>query len=118
MSDYGISLPLGAPGTSLSALAGSLGSTGLVPGVFPVALAGQPYLLDQSDGPGLRLQTAARIRQQADASQRPGEQSLNPEGDWRRSFTTWHAGAGQQMVDEDWKGHPYDDRLFYRLMTH
>lgn len=98
-----LSLPLGAPGFPLSAFAGSIGSTGLVPGVFPVALAGTPFHLDHSDGPGsgLRYITAARIRQQADSGQRPGEQSLNPEGDWRRSFATWYSGAGQDNADDE-----------------
>jgi TolB-like protein len=37
---------------------------------------------------------------QQDTSDLPGEQSLNPDDLWRRSFESWHRGAGQ--TDFDW----------------
>lgn len=87
-------------GYTLGGAEGSGGATGLVPNAFPVALAGVPYLLDRSEGrQALRFVSAQRIRQQADQARRPGEQTLNPEGDWRRSFQDWRRGAGQKWAD-------------------
>lgn len=75
-----------------------------VPGRWHVGLAGVGYMLD------LQIEifrstdlyqhaSIPLIRQQADASNRPGEQSLNPDDLWRRSAETWEAGAGQNYYD-------------------
>lgn len=99
MAGSPISLPFAAPGIPLGGESATSGGTDLVPLILPVALGGVPYFLDESDGPGLRHASAARIRAQADQGRRPGEQSLNPEGDWRRSFQSWGSGAGQRFAD-------------------
>lgn len=75
---------------------GSYGSTSLVPSVFPVAIAGTPYMIDtQMAKNDWRHETVPLLRQQSDDSAAPGEASLNPEGLWRRTWSTWHKGAGQ-----------------------
>lgn len=69
-----------------------------VPGVYPVAVDGRPYLVDLS-GDGIVSQTIPLIRDQADQGARPGEATLNPDDLWRRSVETWHHGAGQARAD-------------------
>lgn len=39
------------------------------------------------------------MRQQADSSEEPGEQSISPFDLWRRSVASWHLGAGQEWAD-------------------
>ena len=82
---------------------GTLPLSALVPGVFPVALNGRPYFIDTkyagSDGWGRR--SIPLLRDQADTSDRPGEQSLSRDGTWRRSTESWHRGAGQEWNDRD-----------------
>lgn len=78
-------------------------SSNLVPGVFPVALGGRPYMLDlDAFGKGMwkhetiplvRSPTILQSQSQAD------EGSLNPEDFWRRSVTSWDHGAGQDHLD-------------------
>lgn len=75
-----------------------------VPGRWMVGLAGVGYMLDLNIEifRATDLYQHASIpltRQQADASSRPGEQSLNPDDLWRRSAETWEAGAGQNYYD-------------------
>lgn len=70
-------------------------TSALVPGSLPCAVDGHPYLCD----PDYQRQTVQVIRQQADQSTEPGEQSLTPLGLWRRSQETWHHGAGQTFLD-------------------
>ncbi len=65
-----------------------------VPGRLPVAINGHAFLAD----PVERV-TVPVIRQQSDTSTEAGEQSLNPQGLWRRSQETWHHGAGQVFLD-------------------
>src|SRR5690242_10959734 len=48
---------------------------------------------------GYQHESIPLIRQQADNSSRPGEQSLNPDDLWRRSAETWEAGGGQNYYD-------------------
>lgn len=67
----------------------------LVPGLLPVAIDDHPYLCD----PDYERATVQVIRQQADQSFEPGEQSLTPLGLWRRSQESWHHGAGQPFLD-------------------
>jgi hypothetical protein len=69
-----------------------------VPAIWDVALDGRGYLLDLESNQ-FRHQSIPLIRQQADTSDTPGEQSLNPEDLWRRSIDSWHQGAGQTYYD-------------------
>ena len=99
MGYYTLSLgaPFGAP------LYGGSGISELVPGVFPIALNGRPYLLNLepfADGASaFRRQSLPLLRQQADQSASPGEASVSPESFWRRSQDSWHKGAGQGCFD-------------------
>lgn len=72
----------------------------LVPGAYPVAIDGHPYLIDLKSG-AFKRQSIQILRQQADNSNLPGESSINPEDLWRRAQQTWHQGAGQDYLDRD-----------------
>lgn len=67
-----------------------------IPAYLPVAIGGHPYLIDLTK---YDRQTLDFIRDQADNSEEPGEQSLNPRGLWRRSQEDWTGGAGQVFCD-------------------
>lgn len=67
-----------------------------VPAVFPAAIAGHRYMLDLRQ---YRRESIPVIRQQADSSDEPGEQSFNPFALFRRSTESWHKGAGQRFFD-------------------
>lgn len=73
-------------------------ATNLVPDVFPVAINGRPYLLDQRSGQFARG-FEARVRDSVDQSTAPGEAAINPQGLWRRGEVSWHLGAGQKYAD-------------------
>lgn len=75
----------------------------LVPDVFTVSIGGRPYMidLDQPFYRQYRRQIAPLIRTQADTSKLPGEQTLDPNGLWRRSFEDWSLGAGQRYLDRE-----------------
>ena len=73
-------------------------STKLVPDVFPVAINGRPYLVDQRSGQFARG-FEARVRDSVDQSTAPGEAAINPQGLWRRGEVSWHYGAGQRYAD-------------------
>jgi hypothetical protein len=77
-----------------------------VPARWHVGLAGVGYMLDLQlvemitrSADAFQHTSIPLIRQQADASNQPGEQSINPEDLWRRSAEEWHAGAGQNYYD-------------------
>jgi hypothetical protein len=70
----------------------------LVPDVFPVAINGRPYLIDQKSGQFSR-QFEPRVRDSVDQSTAPGEAAINPGGLWRRGEVSWHHGAGQKYAD-------------------
>ena len=77
----------------------------VVPGKYPTALAGHPYLLDlappaYTSSGRLHHASIPLLRPQSDTSGIPGESSLNPEGTWRRAQDSWHHGAGQTYVDK------------------
>jgi len=74
------------------------GSSELVPDIYPIAINGRPYLLDMASNEFSRV-FDARVRDSVDQSTEPGEASLNPQGLWRRSQSSWHYGAGQQYAD-------------------
>ena len=70
----------------------------LVPSVFPVAIDGRPYMIDQKSGQFQRGYEQ-RVRDSQDISTAPGEAAINPGGLWRRGQDSWHLGAGQQYAD-------------------
>ncbi len=77
----------------------------LVPNVFPVAIDGRPFMVDQKSGKFQRGYEQ-RVRDSSDDSTTPGEGAINPGGLWRRGQDSWHAGAGQQYADMD-ESKPY-----------
>src|SRR5215467_54101 len=80
---------------------GSSPLSALSPHVFHVSLAGRPYMVDFSQPfyRQYRRQIAQITRTQADTSTDPGEQTLDPNSFWRRSFEDWSLGAGQRWRD-------------------
>ena len=70
----------------------------MVPNVFPVAIDGRPYMVDQKSGRFGRTYEQ-RVRDSTDDSTSPGESTINPGGLWRRGQDSWHLGAGQQYAD-------------------
>jgi hypothetical protein len=87
--------PTGTGGTSGASTAVSL----LVPGSYPVALAGHPYLLDLATSP-VSHQPIPLLKQQFDSAALPGEQSLSHDILWRRPQDSWHHGTGQSYLDK------------------
>lgn len=80
------------------------GQSDLVPGLYPVAINGRPYMLDTNPDnfqARWKHETIPLLRQQADQSSSPAESSLNPQGPWRRAQDSWHHGAGQTWRDRD-----------------
>jgi hypothetical protein len=73
-------------------------TTNLVPDVFPIAIDGRPFLVDQQAGTFSRG-FEPRVRDSVDQSTSPGESAINPQGLWRRGETSWHYGAGQKYAD-------------------
>ena len=74
------------------------GTTQLVPDIFPIAINGRPYLVDEKSGQFTRGYEP-RVRDSVDQSTSPGEAAINPQGLWRRGETSWHYGAGQKYAD-------------------
>lgn len=74
------------------------GVSSLVPSVFPVAINGRPYMVDQRSGKFIRGYEQ-RVRDSQDTSTAPGESAINPGGLWRRGQDSWHLGAGQKYAD-------------------
>lgn len=91
---FGASLSPSATATSLT-----------VPGLFPVGVAGRPYLvnLDPQFSLGIRFSrdSLPLLRTQADNARTSGESSVSPENLWRRSIDSWHKGAGQSHYDRE-----------------
>jgi hypothetical protein len=73
-------------------------TTQLVPDIFPLAINGRPYLVDQKAGTFTRG-FEPRVRDSVDQSTSPGEAAINPQGLWRRGESSWHFGAGQKYAD-------------------
>lgn len=83
-------------------------STALVPGVFDVAIAGHPFMLDTSlpkgthqhqSVPYLDKYLTSPVFGSPSSAAEIGEVSLNPDVSWRRSAAAWHHGAGQKHFD-------------------
>ena len=70
----------------------------LVPDIFPVAIDGRPFLIDQKPNTFTRG-FEPRVRDSVDQSTSPGEAAINPQGLWRRGESSWHLGAGQKYAD-------------------
>ncbi len=73
-------------------------TSSLVPNIFPVAIDGRPYMIDQRSGKFQRGYEQ-RVRDSTDDSTTPGEAAINPGGLWRRGQDSWHFGSGQQYSD-------------------
>ena len=73
-------------------------TSSLVPNIFPVAIDGRPYMIDQRSGKFQRGYEQ-RVRDSSDDSTTPGEAAINPGGLWRRGQDSWHLGAGQSYAD-------------------
>jgi len=84
-------------------------TSSLVPHVFPVAIDGRPYMVDQKSGKFQRGYEQ-RVRDSQDISTAPGEAAINPGGLWRRGQDSWHYGAGQSYADSA----ESKDYMFYR----
>lgn len=85
------------------------------PGLYPVSLDGRGYLVDLSEGAGGFMSASIPVlRSQSDSGARPGEQSIDPEGLWRRSVESWHHGAGQSRADRE-ASDPYRFRTSLHL---
>ena len=74
------------------------GFSSVVPSVFPCAINGRPYMIDQKSGKFARVYEQ-RVRDSQDISTAPGEAAINPGGLWRRGQDSWHLGAGQRYAD-------------------
>lgn len=73
------------------------GSTADVPFLYPVAIDGVGYMVDDTQQFGHA--SLPLLREQADTAVKPSEQTLSPEELWRRSLESWHRGAGQDHAD-------------------
>jgi len=84
-----------------SYFSGSSATTDLVPSLYHCSIAGRPYMVDFSQPfyRQYRRQIAQIMRQQSDTSTDPGEQSLDPNAMWRRSYESWDEGAFQIHLD-------------------
>lgn len=73
---------------------------GLVPFQWDVAIGGHGYMIDTRPEAGFSHRSVPLLKQQLGADEaEPGDASLNPEGLWRRSSSSWHKGAGQVYRD-------------------
>jgi hypothetical protein len=81
-------------------------SSDLVPKVWNVSIGGHNYLVDftQPFYRQIREQKDTLIRTQADTGDNPGEQTMDPNGLWRRSLEDWSFGAGQRYLDRKQSG--------------
>ena len=73
-------------------------STNLVPDIFPIAINGREYMVDQKANTFTRG-FEPRVRDSVDQSTTPGEAAINPQGLWRRGESSWHLGTGQKYAD-------------------
>jgi len=69
----------------------------VVPGRFPVAIAGHPYNIEPSL---YRRSTLPLRRTDQEQADEPGESTLSTSSLWRRSQSDWSLGAGQLWLDE------------------
>lgn len=93
-----MSLTFSFPFVATPAFYTGTSTSSLVPDVFPVAIDGNPYLIDQRSNQFTRS-FEQRVRDSVDQSTAPGEAAINPGGLWRRGEVSWHLGAGQKYAD-------------------
>jgi hypothetical protein len=93
-----VSLTFTFPYVNTPAFYTGTSSSALVPDVFPVAINGRPYVIDQRSNQFTRA-FEQRVRDSVDQSTAPGEAAINPGGLWRRGEVSWHLGAGQKYAD-------------------
>ncbi len=78
-------------------------TSAVVPGLYPVAVAGHPYLVEENgrNSDRFRRRSIEFLRPQADQRDSPGQHSINPDDLWRRTKESWHRGAGQDHLDRE-----------------
>ena len=82
-----------------------LASSSETPLPYDVAIDGIPFMIEWDHnaigvwGAKFKNMSLPLLRNQADQSNTPGEQSISPEQLWRRSQDSWHYGAGQDHLD-------------------
>lgn len=74
-----------------------------VPGKFDISIDGVGFMLfEEGEQPALMHQSIRQQREQSGgANANIGEQTINPEGFWRRSRDGWYHGAGQTYGDRE-----------------
>ena len=85
----GIPMPLSNPGGNQAYAASGIS--------FDVAIAAQPFFLNNTDETPYRRVTAQYRKNQVDMSREPGEQTLT--GWWLRSQSTFHFGQGIKFFE-------------------
>jgi hypothetical protein len=85
----GIPMPLSNPGGNQAYAASGIS--------FDVAIAAQPFFLNNTDETPYRRVTAQYRKNQVDMSREPGEQTLT--GWWLRSQSTFHYGQGIRFFE-------------------
>lgn len=90
---------IGSPFTA-AFFSGTSAASSDVPRRWPCALNGRTYMIDDQQVREHLEQTIPALRQQFGSSDEPGDRTLNPEGAWRRSSSSWHHGAGQPYFDD------------------
>lgn len=73
----------------------------VVPFLYPLALDGIGFLVDDKDFGKWHDESIPFLRPQQDQSSSPSEASFSPEALWRRSVDSWHKGAGQEVLDAE-----------------
>lgn len=86
------------PYTATPPFYSGIATSSVVPNIFPVAIDGRAYMVDQKSGQFQRSYEQ-RVRDSQDTSTTPGEAAINPGGLWRRGQDSWHYGAGQSYAD-------------------
>ena len=83
--------------------AGSAADAGVA---YPVSLGGVPYALDTYQTE-FSHSSVELLRPSTDITNNVGAQTLNPSAFWRRTFESWHVGAGQTHFDRHEESSPH-----------
>jgi len=75
--------------------------------VYPISLGDFSYMLDSARANQWTHSSIPLLRGQADIANNVGQQTLNPEAFWRRTFESWHVGAGQTHFDREDTSNPW-----------
>lgn len=82
---------------------GTAGISVDVPGVYDVAIDGHGYMIDTTFEFGrrdsFRQSSIPAQRDATDITNIPGENTINPQGLWRREQQDWSMGSGQLFLD-------------------